>query len=161
MQPTPTITRGPGEGRSFDAPAGFVTVKVRADQTRGTLTAMESEVPPGSGPPLHVHRNEDEFIHVLDGRARLRLGEALRDAPAGTFVFVPRGVAHTWQVVGDAPARLLFGFTPGSEGMERFFAGAAGLSALARGSEAFRRFADDAGMDVVGPPLAEAVRAPD
>ncbi|HEX3318218.1 MAG TPA: cupin domain-containing protein [Solirubrobacteraceae bacterium] len=152
---SPVIARGPGDGLTVEAPVGVMTFKARAEQTHGTLTAIESVIPPGKGPPLHVHRSEDEFIYVLEGRLGFRLEDALREAPAGAFVFIPRGSAHTWQAIGDAPARFLFGFTPAAEGMERFFERASELPAATRGPEAFRRFGADAGMDVLGPPLAE------
>jgi hypothetical protein len=29
----------------------------------------------------------------------MRLGDKLRDAPAGTFVFIPKALVHTWQNV--------------------------------------------------------------
>jgi quercetin dioxygenase-like cupin family protein len=143
----------PGDGRRAAAPAGELTFKARAEQTGGALTTMESNIPPGQGPPLHVHLHEDEFIYVLEGRLLFRLEDDLREAPAGSFVFIPRGVHHTWRNVGDARARFLFGFTPASPGMERFFERAGELPEAAR-REALDRFSAEAGMEVLGPPLA-------
>jgi mannose-6-phosphate isomerase-like protein (cupin superfamily) len=49
-----------------------------------------------SGPSyLHVHRSDDEAWHVLEGLLRFRFADREVDAPAGTTVFVPAGVAHT------------------------------------------------------------------
>jgi hypothetical protein len=90
---------------------------------------------------------------VLEGRLRFRLDETDHPAPAGSLVLIPRGVPHTWQNPGDGQARILFGFTPASPGMERFFERAAELSDETRLAEAFREFAGDAGMQVLGPPL--------
>jgi quercetin dioxygenase-like cupin family protein len=147
----------PGEGETVDNPAGGgLTYKARDRQTGGGLTAWESTAAPGEGPPVHVHVNEDEFMYVLEGRLRLRLDEDDHTAPAGAFVFIPRGVPHTWQNVGDAPARILFGFTPGSPGMERFFERSAEIPEGTRMADAFRTLASDAGMEVVGPPLARS-----
>jgi quercetin dioxygenase-like cupin family protein len=106
-------------------------------------------IAPGEGPPLHVHANEDEAWWVIDGTLRFRLGEQAAEAPAGTFVFVPRGIAHAFQNVGDGPARILVLFTPA--GMERFFDTFATLTA---GPDAFTTAGREADMDVVGPPLA-------
>lgn len=33
-------------------------------------------------------------------------------APAGTWVFIPRGVVHTWRNADDAPARFLTLLSP-------------------------------------------------
>jgi mannose-6-phosphate isomerase-like protein (cupin superfamily) len=75
---------------------GPLTFKLRGAETNGTLAAFESIVRPGEGPPLHVHLNEDEIWHALEGTFRVRLTDDVRDAPAGSFVFIPRGVAYTW-----------------------------------------------------------------
>jgi quercetin dioxygenase-like cupin family protein len=134
---------------------GSVTFKVRGAETDGALTAFETEVAAGEGPPLHVHANEDEILYVLDGDVRFRYGDDIRSGPSGSFMFVPRGVPHCFQAVGDGPARLLIVFTP--SGMEAFFSGLG--EAMARGSspeEAFRASGEAAGMTVVGPPLSES-----
>ena len=36
--------------------------KIMADQTDGKYSVVVSTTPPGGGPPLHVHKNEEEFI---------------------------------------------------------------------------------------------------
>jgi quercetin dioxygenase-like cupin family protein len=125
---------------------------VRGEQTEGTLTAFENRVAPGEGPPLHTHANEDESMYVLDGEVRVKLGDEMHAAPAGSFIFIPRGTPHAWQNVGDGPARMLIHFTP--SGMERFFDGFAALEAP--GPEAFETVGAKAGMAVVGPPLAQS-----
>lgn len=53
------------------------------------------------GPPLHVHHADDEAWHVLEGTLRFRFVDRTVDAPAGTTVFVPAGVAHTFGSRGD------------------------------------------------------------
>ena len=147
---------GPGEGQTVANPAGGgLTYKARSERTAGVLTVWESTAAPGEGPPLHLHVNEDEFMYVLEGRLRFRLDEAHHAAPAGSFVFIPRGVPHTWQNAGDRDARILFAFTPASPGMERFFERSAELPDDTRMAKAFGTLASDAGMEVVGPPLAQ------
>ena len=147
------VFQRPGEGGTVDNPlGGDVVFKARGEQTEGTLTAFETVVAPGEGPPLHTHANEDESLYVLDGEVRFKLGDEIRAAPAGSFVFIPRGAPHTWQNVGDGPARVLIHFTP--SGMERFFDGFAALETP--GPAAFETVGAEVGMDVVGPPLAES-----
>jgi len=147
----------PGEGLTLPNPVGGpMTFKARGEQTMGALTAFESTPAPGEGPPLHLHASEDEVIYVLDGRLRVRLEENLHEAPAGSFVFIPRGVHHTWQNTGDEPARILVLFTPAAPGMETFFERSAELADGQRVADAFRKFAGESGMEVLGPPLAES-----
>jgi quercetin dioxygenase-like cupin family protein len=155
------IVMGPGEGQTVDNPAGGgLTYKARSGATGGGLTVCETTAAPGEGPPLHLHVSEDEFIYVLEGRLRFRLDGSDHTAAAGAFTFIPRGVRHTWQNVGDDHARMLIVFTPGSPGMERFFERSAELPEDTRMADAFNTLADDAGMKAVGPPLAESDPAP-
>lgn len=147
------VFRRPGEGGRLDTPIGAdVVFKARGEQTQGTLTAFENLVAPGEGPPLHTHANEDESLYVLEGDVRFKLGNEILAAPAGSFVFIPRGTPHSWQNVGDGPARILVHFTP--SGMERFFDDFAALEAP--GPDAFETVGAEVGMEVVGPPLAES-----
>jgi hypothetical protein len=109
------------------------------------MTVIQTIAAPGEGPPLHVHSNDDEFVCVLEGRLRVKLAEAIHEAPAGSFVFIPKGLTHTWQNPGPETARFLFGFTPASVGMERFFERSDELTGDRRLADAFSKFATDAG----------------
>jgi quercetin dioxygenase-like cupin family protein len=149
------VSVGPGEGTIVRGPVGGpLTFKVRGEQTDGRLTALENLIPPGEGPPLHRHAHEDETWQVLEGELRFRLGDDIRRAPAGAFVFVPRGVPHCFQNIGNDPARILVIFTPA--GMERFFDRFATLPEGSDLREAFRSLGAEVGMDVIGPPLAHS-----
>lgn len=144
---------GPGQGTTIQGPAGGpLTFMARGEKTNGTLTVFENTIAPGDGPPFHVHANEDEAWYVLEGNLRFKLDADIQGAPAGSFVFVPRGTAHCFQAVGDQPARVLVIFTPA--GMERFFDRFAALPAGSDTSRAFQSIGREVAMDVVGPPLA-------
>ncbi len=148
----------PGEGTSVENPTGGVTTfKAVSDQSDGGLTAIEGVSAPGEGPPLHVHREQDEFIYTLDGTFRVRLGDELIEAPPGSFVFIPRNTPHTWQNVGDGHARLVAVLVPASVEFEEFFQRYGELSPEDRGVEAFSRLARETGaIEVSGPPLAQS-----
>ena len=147
------ILLAPGEGTTIGNPLGGpLTFKLRGEETNGALAAFESIAPSGEGPPLHVHRNEDEIWYVLAGSFRIKLDGEVRDAQPGTFAFIPRGVTHTWQSVGDEPGRLLVILAPA--GLDRFFQRFAEATGHTSAEEAFRALGSEAGMDVVGPPLA-------
>jgi quercetin dioxygenase-like cupin family protein len=143
----------PGEGPTIQGPAGGpLTFKARAEQTNGALTLFENVIAPGDGPPLHTHAGEDESWYVLAGALRFRLGDAIAEASAGSFVFVPRGTPHCFENAGEDPARIIVMFTP--SGMERFFDRFATLPGGPADPEAFRTLGAEVGMDVVGPPMA-------
>jgi quercetin dioxygenase-like cupin family protein len=148
------VILGPGEGVSVANPVGgSMTFKVRGPETHGVLFALETIAAPGEGPPLHTHADEDELLYVLDGRFRFRLEDELREGSAGTCMYVRRGAPHTWRNVSDAPARMLAVFSPA--GMETFFERFAEHAGTAAAQDAFRTLGGDAGMTVVGPPLAD------
>ena len=149
------ILLAPGEGATVENPVvRRLTFKLRGEQTKGALSVFESVAAPGEGPPLHLHVNQDEVLYVLEGRFRVQLGTEIEDAPPGTLVFFPRGVAHTWKNGGDAPARFLAIMTPA--GLEQFFDRFAEVTDDADTHEAFRTLGSEVGMEVVGPPLAES-----
>lgn len=66
----------------------------------------------GSGPGyLHVHHSDDEAWHVLEGVLTFRFADGQVEALAGTTVFVPAGVPHSY-FEADGPARYLIILTP-------------------------------------------------
>lgn len=75
-------------------------------------------------------------------------------APAGSFVFVPRGAPHCFQGVAEGPTRILVIFNP--SGIEGFFDRFAELPAGPVDSAEFQRLGGAVGMNVVGPPLAKS-----
>jgi quercetin dioxygenase-like cupin family protein len=143
----------PGGGTVIRGPVGGpTTIIARAETTGGSFTFLENVIPPKEGPPLHVHGREDEMWYVLEGDFRFRADDRLLLAPAGSFVFVPRGTRHGFQNIGDAPARILVMFTPA--GMEGFFEAHAALPPGPVDPETYRAIAEAVGMTVAGPPLA-------
>jgi quercetin dioxygenase-like cupin family protein len=110
-----------GEGRVIPlGDAGGVTLKAVGAETGDTLAVYEFEMPPAmAGPPLHLHRTWDEAFYVLEGEMTFLIDGQTTTAPAGSFVFIPRGILHTFWNASDAPARQLTIFTPA--GIEAYF----------------------------------------
>jgi quercetin dioxygenase-like cupin family protein len=48
--------------------------------------------------PLHAHRREDEICYVLESKIAFTISDETRVGGPGTFVYIPRNVAHTFQV---------------------------------------------------------------
>lgn len=101
----------PGSGVADDP-----DLKASQHSTGGALSVFETTI--GAGPPLHVHDLEDECFYVLDGELSVRCGGDAFDAPAGSFVFLPRGRPHRFWA-RQQPARLLLITVPG--GIEDYF----------------------------------------
>lgn len=68
---------------------------------------LEMTLPVGHSPALHVHETLDDTWYVLEGRMAVRCGDDEHVAEAGHWLSMPRGVPHSFRVVGDAPARIL------------------------------------------------------
>jgi mannose-6-phosphate isomerase-like protein (cupin superfamily) len=96
--------------------AGDPGLKASQHSTGGALSVFETTVE--GGPPLHVHDREDECFYVLDGELSVRCGGDAFDAPASSFVFLPRGRPHRIGAKGQS-ARLLLIAVPG--GIEGYF----------------------------------------
>jgi quercetin dioxygenase-like cupin family protein len=140
---TSPILRAAGEGERAQQAHATITVKLDAAEAQdGRVGGAEFTFPPGFGPPLHTHHAEDEIIQVLEGALRIVCGDVDATLEAGGFAYLPRGVPHTFQVQGDAPARALTLFTPG--GVERLFTVA---------PEEFEAAAAGYEIEFVGPPL--------
>ncbi|HEY6369003.1 MAG TPA: cupin domain-containing protein [Candidatus Sulfotelmatobacter sp.] len=67
--------------------------------------------PPRWIAPLHLHRNDDEAWYVLEGTLCVRVGKDVVEAHAGSAVFVPRGMAHTYWNPGPGLVRYLLVMT--------------------------------------------------
>jgi quercetin dioxygenase-like cupin family protein len=157
------ISRGgvlsPGEGRSLWFQGNLMTIKVAGEHTDGAVAVVEGAFRADHGPPLHVHRNEDELFYILDGQMLVVCDGHTFTAQAGDLVFLPRGIPHTFKVPADGgPTRALFLVTPA-----RFlgFIEAAGEPAPEAvmppdqeyDFEKTEALADDYEFDVIGPPL--------
>lgn len=68
--------------------------------------------PPRPIAPFHVHYTDDEAWYVLEGTLAFQLGDQRVEAAAGTAVFAPRGVPHTYWNPHPTPARYLLIMTP-------------------------------------------------
>jgi quercetin dioxygenase-like cupin family protein len=122
------------------------------EHTGGSMSIVDSWSPVGSGPPRHVHFNEDETFVILTGTCKFWLEGDEFTAGAGESVFIPRGKEHTFKVVGDEPGRHLVILTPG--GFEGFFADMAnGQCRIPQDMPAIEESAKRHNMAFTGPPL--------
>jgi len=92
---------------------GFEAVfKTKMDLTGDLEDYFVVTVPPGAGAPLHVHHKNDETLHVIEGTFTFQIEDKVMNAPAGAFVFIPRGVPHKFTNTGQSSGRMVGTFTP-------------------------------------------------
>lgn len=73
------------------------------------LGATLYEIQPGQVPfPRHYHCANEEAMYVLEGTARVKIGDATIDATAGDFISFPVGPAHAHQVENSGTTVLRF-----------------------------------------------------
>lgn len=152
--PVSPIVEKSGEGHVLQfSPSEKLVWKATATTTGGIMDQFELTASPHHvGAPEHVHSAVDEFFYVLEGAFRFKVGGKLLTAEAGSFLFVPRGTAHTWRNGADTTSRMLLTYIPG--GMEPFFEDASpymfadqvDLTGLEKVNEKYN-------TQIVGPPL--------
>ena len=150
----------PGEGRAIWHIDTLMTFKALAEDTGGRLAVWEQLLPHRSSPPLHVHHGDDEAWFVLDGVLTFQVQDTTFAAEAGSFVWAPRGLPHTFRV--DSPTARVLGLALPA-GFDRF------VLATGRPAEwatlppppegppdmgALVGAAREHGMEVLGPPLS-------
>jgi quercetin dioxygenase-like cupin family protein len=139
----------------------LVTVGVASEEGADGISVLESLAPRGDSPPLHVHHDEDEVFHVLEGELRFRVGnEELRAGPGETLL-APKGVPHTYRVESERGRWLVTTARGDFERFVRSFSRPAERDELPEPAgppspeqaEALAAACREHGIELVGPPL--------
>jgi uncharacterized cupin superfamily protein len=140
----------------------LVTIRVSMSDGQDGISVLEHRVPYGFSPPLHIHRTEDEVLHVLEGESRVKVNDQEHRLGAGDFLLAPKGIPHTYRVESVQGGRCLTITVRGD--FERFVravsrpaerpdlpepAGAPSTDAI----QALRTSAAKYEIELVGPPL--------
>ena len=113
--------RTPAEGRSIAVVGDVYRFLATGDETNGTYALIEAIVPPGGGPPPHVHSREEEGFYLLEGEITFTVGEKQIVATAGMFANMPVGTPHSFKNESNRPAKMLISVAPA--GLEEMFVG--------------------------------------
>jgi quercetin dioxygenase-like cupin family protein len=111
------------KGQTIDNPVSGerITFLETAHDTDGERLTIELELSPdGQVPGAHVHPEQEERFHVLEGRMKFRLGMRRIVAEAGDTVVVPKGRVHRFANAGDGVARARVEVEPALD-MEELF----------------------------------------
>jgi quercetin dioxygenase-like cupin family protein len=116
MNPT---MRKSDEGRTIAVVGDVYRFLATGEDTNGKYALWEAVVPPGGGPPPHVHSREEEGFYVLEGEITLFVGDQRLVASAGMFANMPVGTTHSFKNESGRPAKMLISVAPA--GPEKMF----------------------------------------
>jgi quercetin dioxygenase-like cupin family protein len=114
----PTL-RTPAEGRTIAVVGEVYRLLATGDDTNGKYAMWEAIVPPGGGPPPHVHSREEEGFYVLEGEITFTVNGEKVVSLAGMFANMPVGTPHSFKNESDRPAKMLISVAPA--GLEKMF----------------------------------------
>src|SRR5947209_18931257 len=114
----PTL-RTATEGRTIAVVGDVYRFLATGEDTNGMYAVWEAIVPPGGGPPPHVHSREEEGFYVLEGEITFQVGGERLVASAGMFANMPVGTPHSFKNESSRPAKMLISVAPA--GLEQMF----------------------------------------
>jgi|SRR5439155_11904972 len=139
----------PGEAQSVEVGAFRVLFHARREDTGGAFALLETVEPvAGSGPPLHLHRDAAESFYVLEGAYDMHVDGRDFRCEAGSFIYIPRGMRHTFRVA-SAGSRKLGLFTPAA--MEGYFLELGKAIEAGVDDSGLAEIADRHSMEILGP----------
>ena len=96
----------PEAGKNLHFPQGDIaSIMLSGEQTGGTLAVVASTQAPDSGPPLHIHWNEDELFLLIEGHYSFFAEGRWVEVGAGGAVYLPKGIAHRYRNIGTTTGR--------------------------------------------------------
>ena len=125
-------------------------LKISATDTAGMISMFEYTGNAKTGPPLHIHKDQDEIFYIAEGEYLFQLGDEKFKAIAGDTIFGVRNVPHTW-IQLSPKGKIVYLVQPAGK-MEEFFSKINELKGPLS-DELAKKIHHDHGMEVLGPPL--------
>ncbi len=152
-----------GEHLKLGGPAGEpIDCKISAKDTHNALALFEFNC--YSGGPKHLHRDQDEWIYVLEGNYELHLARKQLQLRPGESIFIPRNTPHVWASANPTLGKVLNAYQPANT-IEDFFRHLASYDGNppvheALGLDGLRQLFHTYGMQLLGPPLGWTTTPP-
>ena len=70
-----------------------------------------NEVEKHGGVKMHEHTAEHGYF-IIEGKMLLRRGKEEKEVGAGTAIYIPSGVPHTFRAIGKDKLRLIMVYSP-------------------------------------------------
>ncbi len=99
------------EGRAYWGVGILWIMLATAEDTNGEYSCIEQLIPRGAGPGPHIHDLADETFYIMEGEMTFFVEDKPIKGTAGSFVAIPRGTKHAFQIDSDT-VRLLNTYVP-------------------------------------------------
>jgi len=105
MQQNPIFVQ-PEAGKNLHFPGGdMASIMLSGEQTDRALAVAACTQAPDSGPPLHIHKNEDELFLLAEGHYSFFAEGRWVEVGAGGLVYLPKRIAHCYRNIGTTTGR--------------------------------------------------------
>lgn len=120
---------------------------ISSAETGGAMAAFKQITQPGEGPPVHVHREQTEVFHIIDGTYEFTLNGRSTTLTAGGSILIPAGAPHTFKNTGNTAGAVHFELWPANKSEEFFKRVDEEFAEI----EDLPAFFDEYGMDLLEP----------
>lgn len=99
-------------------PGAVFNFLANGHETEGRHALIKILVHRGAEPPPHTHSREDESYFILKGSILYTIGEDRLTVNEGEYVYLPKDVPHSFEILSDR-AEMLMWLCPA--GLEQWF----------------------------------------
>ncbi|WP_020667129.1 cupin domain-containing protein [Amycolatopsis nigrescens] len=103
---------GSDQGKAIWHMGSLMVFKATSEETGGQYWLAEQTATSGYASPVHVHTREDELFYVLEGELSIEIDGVMHNLEAGSTLFGPRNLPHSYKVESPTAKWLVLG-TPG------------------------------------------------
>ena len=132
-----------------------ITLKIllSGSQTNGNTAIFEDIVEPGIGPGRHIHYDQDEVFHFIEGEFIAEVDGKMYSFQPGDVALIPKGTVHAFKNVGKTTGRLRYIFSPAGTIETMFRELYHSMEDGVISEEKMFELAKEHGQEFVGPPL--------
>lgn len=70
-----------------------------------------NEIEEHGGVEMHEHAAEHGYF-IIEGKMFLRIGKEEKEVEAGTAIYIPSGVPHSFRAIGKGKLRVIMVYSP-------------------------------------------------
>jgi len=143
------VKAGDGREEGYNIKNGLLKVSGQDTLGQFSLFEMKNDDGPKAGPPLHIHKYQDEVFQVIEGEFLFQVGDKKIEANSGDIVFGPRNIPHTFYQKSKS-AHIFFSYNPAGK-MENIMKVINQL--IPNNPEKFAKVCAQNDVPFVGPPM--------